>query len=63
MEKSEKDNLVNELKQLSQDIKHNKQRMIEIAKILLADHYWYNKQTLHDNDVEDANSEAQSSWD
>jgi hypothetical protein len=39
MEKSEKDNLVNELKQLSQDTKHNKQRMIEIAKILLADHY------------------------
>lgn len=62
MEKSEKDNLVNELKQLSQDTKHNKQRMIEIAKILLADYYWYNKQTLHDNDDKDVSAEVQPSW-
>jgi hypothetical protein len=39
MEKSEKDKLVKELNELSADAKKNKQRMIEIAKILLADHY------------------------
>jgi hypothetical protein len=39
MEKSEKDALVKELNELSADARKNKQRMIEIAKILLADHY------------------------
>jgi hypothetical protein len=39
MEKSEKDNLVRELNELSVDPKKNKARMVEIAKILLADHY------------------------
>jgi hypothetical protein len=39
MEKSEKDALVKELNELSVDPKKNKERMIEIAKILLADHY------------------------
>lgn len=44
MEKSEKDKLVKELNELSQDSVKNKERMIEIAKILLADHYWYTKE-------------------
>ena len=43
MEKSEKDALVKELNELSADARKNKARMIEIAKILLAEHYWYNK--------------------
>ena len=43
MEKSEKDNLVRELNELYVDPKKNKERMIEIAKILLADHYWFNR--------------------
>ena len=43
MEKSEKDALIQELNELSVDAKNNKARMIEIAKILLAEHYWYTK--------------------
>ena len=43
MEKSEKDNLVRELNELSVDPKKNKARMVEIAKILLADHYWFTR--------------------
>jgi hypothetical protein len=39
MEQSEKDALVKELNELSTDARKNKQRMIEIAKILLAEHY------------------------
>ena len=50
MDKSEKDRLVQELnelsdmKWLSEEIrKQRKERMIEIAKTLLAEHYWYIK--------------------
>ena len=43
MEKSEKDALIKELNELSTDAIHNKERMIEIAKILLADHYWFTR--------------------
>ena len=50
MDKSEKDRLVQELNELSdmkwspEEIrKQRKERMIEIAKTLLADHYWYTK--------------------
>lgn len=43
MEKSDKELLIKELNELSQDFTHNKERMTEIAKILLADHYWYIK--------------------
>ena len=43
MEKSEKDKLVKELNELSSNAKENKARMIEIAKILLADHYWFTR--------------------
>ena len=50
MDKSEKDRLVQEMNDLS-DIRwlseeqkaNNKSRMIEIAKILLAEHYGYTK--------------------
>lgn len=43
MEKSEKDKLVKELNELSSNAKENKERMVEIAKILLADHYWFTR--------------------
>lgn len=43
MEKSEKDKLVKELNELSADARKNKERMVEIAKILLADHYWFTR--------------------
>ena len=43
MDKEEKDALVKELNELSQDFTKNKERMMEIAKILLADHYWFNR--------------------
>ena len=40
MEKSkEKEALINELNQLSENFEKNKQRMVEIAKILLSEHY------------------------
>ena len=39
----EKSELIKELNQLSENFEKNKQRMIEIAKILLHDHYWYKK--------------------
>jgi hypothetical protein len=37
--KSEYKELINELNQLSNNFEKNKSRMIEIAKILLKDHY------------------------
>jgi hypothetical protein len=37
--KSEYDKLVEELNQLSDNFEKNKDRMIEIAKILLSEHY------------------------
>ena len=43
MEKSEKDKLIQELNELSVDAKNNKERMVEIAKILLAEHYGFNR--------------------
>ena len=39
MAKTEKDKLVQELNQLSENFEKNKERMVEIAKILLTDHY------------------------
>lgn len=41
MTETEKDKLVQELNQLSENFEKNKERMVEIAKILLTDHYWY----------------------
>lgn len=42
MEKeTEKQKLIAELNQLSENFEKNKDRMVEIAKILLTDHYKY----------------------
>lgn len=41
MAETEKDKLVQELNQLSENFEKNKERMVEIAKILLTEHYWY----------------------
>lgn len=51
MEKSEKDKLVRELNELSADARKNKERMVEIAKILLADHYWFTRNNKTDGDI------------
>ena len=44
----EKEALIKELNELSQDALHNKERMIEISKILLADHYWFTREKNKD---------------
>ena len=41
--KEEYKSLIEELNELSTDFKKNKERMVEIAKILLIDHYGYKK--------------------
>lgn len=41
--KEEYKSLVEELNNLSTNFEKNKARMIEIAKILLSEHYWYKK--------------------
>lgn len=43
MEKQEKDKLIQELNELSTDFNKNKERMIEIAKTLLAEHFNYHR--------------------
>ena len=53
MEKSDKDKLIAELNQLSENFKENKERMIEIAKTLLAEHFNY-KPKKKWTDVENA---------
>lgn len=35
--------LIEELNELSSDSEKNKERMVEIAKILLAEHYWFKR--------------------
>ena len=50
MNKSEKDKLIQELNELSVDAKNNKERMVEIAKILLADHYGFNRKSKKDEE-------------
>ena len=52
MEQSEKDALVQELNELSTDARKNKPRMIEIAKILLAEHYWFTRKPKKESDLE-----------
>ena len=52
MEQSEKDALVQELNELSSDFPKNKERMTEIAKILLAEHYWFTRKTKKESDLE-----------
>jgi ribosomal protein S17E len=39
MDKAEARKLIDELNDLSSNFEKNKERMVEIAKILLADHY------------------------
>lgn len=41
--KEEYKSLVEELNKLSEDFPATKDRMIEIAKILLTEHYWYKR--------------------
>ena len=41
--KEEYKSLVEELNKLSEDFPATKERMVEIAKILLSEHYWYKK--------------------
>lgn len=41
--KSEYNKLVEELNQLSENFPATKDRMVEIAKILLTEHYWYKR--------------------
>ena len=41
--KSEYKELINELNQLSENFPATKDRMVEIAKILLTEHYWYKR--------------------
>lgn len=52
MDKSEKDNLIQEMNKLSLDFTKNKERMIEIAKILLAEHYWFTRKPKEESDLE-----------
>ena len=41
MDKEKARRLIDELNDLSSNFEKNKERMVEIAKILLTDHYWY----------------------
>lgn len=56
MDKGEAMKLIEELNDLSSNFEKNKERMIEIAKVLLTEHYWYlprkNKQWDNVKDVE-----------
>lgn len=38
-----REKLIEELNELSSDSEKNKERMVEIAKILLAEHYWFKR--------------------
>ena len=59
MDKAEARELIEELNDLSSNFEKNKERMVEIAKILLTDHYWYlpNK-TKQWNNVKDAEKKS-----
>ena len=46
--KSEYNKLVEELNQLSENFPATKDRMVEIAKILLTEHYWYKRKDKSD---------------
>lgn len=52
MEQSEKDKLIQEMNELSSDFPKNKERMTEIAKILLAEHYWFTRKPKEESDLE-----------
>ena len=59
MDKEKARKLIDELNDLSSNFEKNKERMVEIAKNLLTDHYWYlprkNKQW---NNVKDAEKKS-----
>ena len=61
MDKAEARKLIDELNDLSSNFEKNKERMVEIAKILLTDHYWYlprkNKQWKTVKDAEKKSAE------
>ena len=61
MDKAEARKLIDELNDLSSNFEKNKERMVEIAKILLTDHYWYlprkNKQWSNVKDAEKKSAE------
>lgn len=52
MDKEEKDKLIQELNELSSDFSKNKERMTEIAKILLAEHYWFTRKPKKESYLE-----------
>jgi len=62
MDKAEARELIEELNDLSSNFEKNKERMVEIAKILLTDHYWYlprkNKQWENTNKSNVKNAES-----
>lgn len=51
MDKAEKDKLIQEMNELSSDFPKNKERMMEIAKILLAEHYWFTRKPKEESDL------------
>lgn len=51
MDKEEKDKLIQEMNELSSDFPNNKERMMEIAKILLAEHYWFTRKPKEESDL------------
>ena len=61
MDKEKARELIDELNDLSSNFEKNKERMVEIAKILLTDHYWYlprkNKQWSNVKSVEKKSAE------
>ena len=61
MDKAEARKLIEELNDLSSNFEKNKERMVEIAKVLLTDHYWYlprkNKQWSNVKDAEKKSAE------
>ena len=62
MEKSDKDKLIQELNELSTDFKKNKERMVEIAKILLTDQYKYLPRNKNKNGDDSLHKLWQANW-
>ena len=59
MDKEKARELIDELNDLSSNFEKNKERMVEIAKILLADHYWYlPRKNKEWNNVKDAEKKS-----
>ena len=49
MEKKEAEKLIKELNDLSENTEKNKDRMVEIAKVLLAEHYGFKRKSEKPN--------------